>query len=88
MINLEDWNPNASFIIFDDFEWQFFPCKKQFIGCQKVFTLTDKYKKKKTVTWGKPAIILTNDNVFNYIHNSLDWYNNNLQTIELINPLF
>lgn len=44
----------------DDMEWQFVPDKKQFFGAQKEFTITDKYKGKKTVRWGKPLIFLCN----------------------------
>lgn len=44
----------------DDMEWQYVPDKKQFFGAQKEFTITDKYKGKKTVRWGKALIFLCN----------------------------
>ena len=30
MINLDDWNPKADYIIFDDIDWKFMPNKKAF----------------------------------------------------------
>ncbi|QDJ95217.1 replication-associated protein [Capybara virus 5_cap1_460] len=59
--NLDDWNADASYIILDDFNFKFFPQWKSFLGCQKRFVLTDKYRKKRTVSWGKPCIVLGND---------------------------
>lgn len=61
MINLDDWDSQAEYIIFDDFNWDFFPCKKAFWGAQETFTITDKYKKKYTVkNWCKPCIYICN----------------------------
>lgn len=62
LFNLDDWNPDAEYIIFDDFPWdQLKRWMKQFFGAQYEFVLTDKYRKKKTVKWGKPCIFLGND---------------------------
>lgn len=61
LINLDDWNPEATYIVFDDFDWKFFPNKKAFWGAQKTFVLTDKYRKKHTVHWGKPMIYICNE---------------------------
>lgn len=61
LMNVDDWNSDSNYIIFDDFGWDYIPAKKCFIGSQKTFTITDKYRKKRTVSWGKPCIILTND---------------------------
>lgn len=32
-----------------------------FLGAQQEFEVTDKYRKKITVKWGKPSIILSNN---------------------------
>lgn len=61
LFNLDDWDDTVKYIIFDDFDWKFIPSKKAFFGAQKQFTLTDKYRTKKTVHWGKPVIYLCND---------------------------
>lgn len=66
LFNIDDFNENAKYAIFDDWEdW----CKlyqwKQWIGAQQYFAVTDKYRKKRTIKWGKPCIILSNvDPVF------------------------
>jgi len=59
---LDLWNESAEYAIFDDFEdWDRFYVYKQFLGAQKEFVLTDKYRKKVNVLWGKPCIILANN---------------------------
>ncbi len=59
--NLEDWDDSAKYAIFDDWEdWTRWFSYKQYLGAQETFTVSDKYKKKRTVTWGKPCIVLSN----------------------------
>lgn len=67
LINLDEWNEDADYIVLDDFNkdiTKYFPCWKCFFGGQKRFTLTDKYRGKKTVNWGKPMIWLSNEDIF------------------------
>lgn len=83
LFNLSDWSDDAEYVIWDDFGWEFIPAKKCFLGAQKEFTISDKYRKKKTVKWGKPSIVLTNDYpVLN------DWEKENTVVITLINKLY
>lgn len=87
MVNLDDWDDCAEFAIFDDFDWDFIPCKKGFLGAQKTFTLTDKYRKKRTVNWGKPCILLFN--VMPEIKPDLyDWVRSNCDIVTLENKLY
>lgn len=65
MFNLDDYNSAATYAVFDDIEWKYFPNKKQFLGGQQTFTVTDKYRKKRTITWGIPTIYLMNED--NYV---------------------
>jgi len=58
--NLDDWDDEAKFIILDDIDISFFPRWKEFLGCQKQFVLTDKYRRKRTVHWGRPCVWLCN----------------------------
>jgi len=58
--NLDDWDDGARYIVLDDFDIRFVPQWKSFFGAQKTFTLTDKYRKKRTVTWGRPLIWICN----------------------------
>lgn len=59
-IDLASFIDYAQYAIFDDFKWEYLPFKKQFFGAQKEFTMTDKYRKKRTVKWGKPSILIVN----------------------------
>lgn len=62
MFDLSNWNPDAQYAVFDDWEdWTKFFGYKQWLGAQKEFTITDKYRKKMTVSWGKPCIICSNE---------------------------
>jgi len=92
LINIDTWDITAKYIVIDDFNWSFFPCKKQLIGCQREFTLTDKYRKKRAIrNWGKPCIYVFNDDMdpFNEMSNSLkEWIRGNSCRIDIINPLF
>ncbi|GBE88657.1 replication associated protein [Sparassis crispa] len=54
--------PEADFAIFDDFRsLEYLPSFKCWYRQQHRFTITDKYKPKEMVTWGRPAICLEND---------------------------
>lgn len=58
---LDLWDDDASYAVFDDFEdWTRFFNYKQFLGAQEEFVVSDKYRKKRNVTWGKSCIILSN----------------------------
>jgi hypothetical protein len=59
-VNYKNWDKSAKFIVFDDIEPLSITQWKQFLGSQKEFTLNDKYRKKLSVIWGKPTVILTN----------------------------
>lgn len=60
MIDLSTFCADAKYVIFDDFDFEFLPNKKCWWGAQEEFTLTDKYTRKKTITWGKPCIYICN----------------------------
>lgn len=86
MFDLSRFHDDVSYAVFDDFEWDsFVKFHKCWLGAQKEFTLTDKYRKKQTVSWGKPSIFLCNDD---NIPPSSDWLLANCVFIRLNNPLF
>lgn len=62
MKDLSTWDNEAKYLVMDDIDWKFVPDMKGFWGAQKTITLTDKYTRKKTVTWNKPLIFLCNYN--------------------------
>lgn len=91
MIDIELWDDKAEYAVFDDVQWEYFPQKKGFIGAQEQFTLTDKYKKKKTVNWGKPIIYLYNpdmDPLLKCTPHEQDWLDQNVIYTEVTKPLF
>ena len=89
MFNLDDWNPNASYLVIDDIEWTFVPCKKGLFGAQQQLTITDKYRKKQTLIWGKPVIYLCNpdDDVY-FTCKETKWLLDNCTYVYLNKPLF
>ena len=67
LLNLDNWDESADYIVLDDFSndiIKYLPCWKCFFGGQREFTLTDKYRGKRTVKWGKPMIWLSNEDLF------------------------
>nr|QJB18634.1 MAG: replication-associated protein [Genomoviridae sp.] len=89
--NLDDWNSDtAKYCVLDDFDIKYFPQWKSFLGCQREFVLTDKYRKKRTVKWGKPTIWLCNPEFDprGALPYSREWLNLNCDFVELTRPLF
>jgi len=73
LFNLDDWNSEASYVVFDDFNIEFVPQYKSWFGAQKTFTVTDKYRKKRTINWGKPLIWIGNEDPRNGKNVDRDW---------------
>lgn len=86
LFNLDKWDDNAKYVIFDDWEdWGKLFQWKCWIGAQEEFDVTDKYRKKKTVKWGKPAIILSNNEP---IFPDMAWLKANTMTLQIKGKLF
>lgn len=86
MVNFKEWfnHPELKYVVFDDFEWSSVEhFKKQWFGCQKQFTVTDKYMAKKTIKLGVPLIWLCNA-----CPPLDDWMLGNVEVIYLENPLY
>lgn len=63
------------------------------MGCQKKFTITDKYMRKYTFKWGaKPGIFLFNELAFNSLMNHPDidaaWIKANCEIINISNKVY
>lgn len=58
MFDLELWDSDARYLVVDDVD--FTTVWKAIWGAQKQITLTDKFKRKRTMLWGKPLIWLCN----------------------------
>lgn len=84
-------NPDNKYGLFDDikdgltywYQW------KSFLGCQRDFVITDKYKKKHMIHWGKPCIYLSNYNPLDDL-SSTDrrWLLDNAFVVHLTKPLY
>lgn len=62
LFSLDEPIDDVDYAVFDDMQGglEFFHSYKFWLGNQKQFYATDKYKSKKLVHWGKPAIYLSN----------------------------
>lgn len=86
MFNLDDWDEAALYAVFDDWaDWDKFYLYKQFLGAQKEFIVTDKYHKKRTVSWGKACILLSNKEP---CFADYDWIKLNTIIVEIKTSLF
>lgn len=84
---MEENIDDVEYAIFDDFGGlKFLPLYKFWLGGQKEFYVTDKYKGKKKVMWGKPSIWLSNDNPldeFGLRDTEVEWLRGNCDIIRL-----
>lgn len=90
-IDLGVWDDEATYSIFDDFDWKFMPFKKQFGGAQRQFVVTDKYRRKRTIMWGKPSIYLWNDDNDPWDGMSAreqDWWRANVVRVVITEQMF
>lgn len=91
--NLDLWNPNAKYAIFDDFDRdgkkleEYFPQWKQWFGAQEEFTVTDKYRKKMSIKWGKPIIFISNNEI-DCSSKTLDYIRKNSIRVNVYNDFY
>ncbi|AIF34808.2 replication-associated protein [Sewage-associated circular DNA virus-2] len=90
LVNLDVWSPLADYIIFDDVDIDFLPGYKCWLGAQKEFTVTDKYKKKRKIMWGKPCIWLCIDDKDPLLSSKVyrDWISMNCVFVTVINKMY
>lgn len=90
LFSLDRWDSDAEYLILDDFDWKWLPNKKQLLGGQREFTLTDKYKGKRTVLWSKPTILCINPEqyVLMMLDDMKEWLNDRCIFVHLTNKLF
>lgn len=92
---MEMFSEDCRYAVFDDISggFGFFPSYKLWLGGQFEFSVTDKYKHKRNVKWGKPTIWLCNTDP------RLDWYKpgtspdfewmeSNCDFVEITEPIF
>uniref|UniRef100_A0AAU6S580 Replication associated protein n=1 Tax=Barbastella barbastellus feces associated gemykolovirus 2 TaxID=3139971 RepID=A0AAU6S580_9VIRU len=95
LFNLEDLGSDVDYAVFDDIAggFGFFPSYKQWMGGQYDFTVTDKYKHKVTLRWGKPTIWCCNTDPREDWYKpgsrpDFKWMEENCDFIEIKEPIF
>jgi len=100
LFNVDKWDNEAQYIVIDDIDFQYFGgCRKALWGAQKEFTTTGKYRKNRSVKWGKPMIFCCNNaNDFRYMADKRgnpllslsekDWYIANSVIVAIENRLY
>jgi len=75
MFNLDEASEEADYVVFDDLigGFEMFRQYKQWLGGQHEFTVSDKYKRKRKFVWGKPCIMLMNEDPLASPHVDIDW---------------
>lgn len=69
MFDLQEFsdNPDVAFALFDDIDdVAFVPLYKFWLGAQKEFVTTDKYKHKVRINWGRPSVWVANKSLLDY----------------------
>lgn len=84
----------SGYIIFDDIAWDSLKgSAKSWFGCQRDFSVCDKYRKKVRVPGGVPSILLSNPDQYDsedglrQFCNS-DWGKENITVVRLVNRLY
>lgn len=90
--NLDSYFAQADYFVFDDVPWERFKFNwKSWLGCQRDFTVTDKYKSKRRVSGGKPTIFLCNrdnDPALFLSQSEKEWYFENVCIVVINNKLY
>ena len=89
LFSLSEPLEGVKYAVFDDINGgiQFFPQYKWWLGHQRQFYATDKYKGKKLIHWGKPAIWVSNDDPREQHGADRDWLEANVLFIYVDRPL-
>jgi hypothetical protein len=63
LFSLDEFRDDMQYAVFDDMQGglKFFPSYKFWLGHQMSFICTDKYRAKRRINWGKPAIYICNN---------------------------
>lgn len=92
--NIDKWDADADYVIFDDLPMDKVPGWKVWLGSMGEMDLYDRYRAKRTVVWGpkKCCIILCNNGV-DWRYSDIwakerEWCEANVEVFEVINKLF
>lgn len=77
-----DWL-GAKYLVVDDVDWEFFKCKKQLLGGQLDFVVTERYRPMMNISFGKPVIYCCNNDPRNVMSSDeMNYYDENVIFIE------
>lgn len=81
---------DVEYAVFDDMQGglEFFHSYKFWLGSQQEFYVTDKYKGKKLVKWGKPCIYVSNGDPRHDKGADIHWLEGNCIFVELRSAIF
>lgn len=81
---------DVEYAVFDDMQGglEFFHSYKFWLGAQKQFYVTDKYKGKRLVEWGKPCIYVSNSDPRHDKGADIHWLEGNCIFVELTRAIF
>lgn len=81
-----------TYVVFDDIPWQNLShYAKAFFGCQRDFSVSDKYRKKKRISGGVPCIYSINDEDYSEdcrLFCTGNWGKENIVVIHVHNKLY
>nr|QJB18642.1 MAG: replication-associated protein [Genomoviridae sp.] len=80
----------AKYAVFDDMQggFKYFPSYKGWLGAQKSFTVTDKYKGKTTIEWGRPTIWVMNESPSSCTDVDYEWLMGNCFIVHVGHAIF
>ncbi|WGO62775.1 replication protein [Genomoviridae sp.] len=86
---MDEYSEDAEYAVFDDIQggFEYFHSYKGWLGAQKQFVITDKYRKKRTIYWGKPSIMCMNEDPHFAKGVDYDWLINNCYIINVVDPI-
>lgn len=90
LYSLDEYVEGVKYAVFDDIQGglEFFHAYKFWLGHQQTFYATDKYKGKKLIHWGRPAIWCSNTDPRADKGADADWLDANCTFVYIDKPLF
>lgn len=86
---MDDFADDCQYAVFDDIQggFEYWHSYKGWLGAQKQFVITDKYKKKRTIYWGKPSIVCMNEDPYLQRGVDYEWLQGNCYIIHVTDPI-
>lgn len=88
LFNIADYDDECKYAIFDDIDCEYFPHYKGWFGGQQQFTISGKYARHRTISWGRPIIWLSNNDPRYSSKWDRDWLEGNCVFIHLFDKLY